>query len=384
LGAFFARRSACLIPLKLAKAIRSNPTLTARAVKAFCANAKRFNDECVKFPFEDLVMLKVRFSKVVFAKLVQENKFEYAPSKEDEVEFDRFYSAMAAKAPQHLTTAKNLGFRLVCAFEALYGEAEKIEHDEEEDENENENENAFESAPPTSEEYLENLKAVTSLSIFENATTAIDSAIQSEFVKDLKCSDFTLPSADEVDDESWLEVSMDEFDLLMKNQTESKDENIGRGDEKIASMLTGLDTFFGSTSGIDGIDDDDDDDDDNNVNDNNVNDNNVNDNNVNDDNENEKPGLDCDVSLNVNNILEILKSNSSRKSSNNNPEEEASIREIMDQMDLELDKDRDKLARNPIDDSDVEINAKVVENLLESFASQNGGAGPVGNLMQSF
>ena len=190
--------------------------------------------------------------------------------------------------------------------------------------------------------------------------------------------------SDEVDDESWLEVSMDEFDLLMKNQTESKDENIGRGDEKIASMLTGLDTFFGSTSGIDGIDDDDDDDDDNNVNDNNVNDNNVNDNNVNDDNENEKPGLDCDVSLNVNNILEILKSNSSRKSSNNNPEEEASIREIMDQMDLELDKDRDKLARNPIDDSDVEINAKVVENLLESFASQNGGAGPVGNLMQSF
>ena len=183
-----------------------------------------------------------------------------------------------------------------------------------------------------------------------------------------------LPPASSIDTDEWMTVTEGEMEGIMK---EREGTGKGKGKGGVDGILEGLETFFGGESGIGGVE------------------------------PKQKSrrdtsvpigrtkgrGTGCDVTLNADNIMEILSAHDptgSKGDPDKDPDpaepeddQDPAIKRAMEAMDNELDESRDKLGRMHCGADDVEVNAHVVENLLESFASQNGGSGPVGNFFNN-
>lgn len=374
-----SHHSLVTIPRKLAYILHDAPKTISAAVEAFylrdAIDLKRIlsPSTTLTFPPNDMVTISVRFSKILFAQL-RSQRFETPP------QWDKASKSQPDSSEKSQTRFDD-GMKLTCGYEILSTSASKHK----------------------------------SRSVRELALLLEDLA---------EDGDSALPSDKEIalwadvkreDDESWMDINYDDFEkeLEGKRADTSSSSKPGFGDantqEDLRKIVSRFEAFLNDDkAGLDGaqlndmdVDDDNDDDDD-------------------DDYDEDSEAEDKDVSFDEEEFSRMMRemmglpgvgdaTNPSQGRVTEIKSETDEIRDLSSQMEAEL-KEQGALKLDPVDgahkalpdskakdkgkgkqrateedeesdDEDVDIDYNLARNLLESFKSQGGMAGPTGNLL---
>ncbi|OTA03538.1 SGT1 protein [Trichoderma parareesei] len=379
------------IPRTVAYVLHALPKIIAPAVEHFYlrdANSLKpilSSSAPLRFPPEDLVTVSVRFSKTLYAQL-KSQRFDAPPrwqallrnnqeldlqSKEDQKKFERL----------------EMGMKLTCGFEMLAADAEN------------------------SKSRVVREMAILLEDLEEDGSSALPS---DEEMKQWE-------NADRDDDDSWLDINYEDFEreLEGKQAASSSKTTSGFGEaqtqENLRKIVSRFEAFLNDESaGLEGaeldrmdVDNDDDDDDD-------------------DDEEDQDDEVSFDEEAFSRMMKEMmgiavtgtatggkaLKVDAAEDGLDSDAEEDRDIQEIASRMEAELKeygtlqldpptkeraiKSKESLEKgkqptqkenvqqaHSTDDEDeeIDIDFNLAKNLLESFKSQGGMAGPAGNLM---
>lgn len=371
------------IPRKLAFILHELPKTVSPAVEAFylrdAFSLKRVlsSSEPLKFPPEDLVQTSVKFSKVLFAQL-RSQRFETPPRWQAVAPL----STSSFVTQQHIP-AFELGMKLTCGFEMLAYNADR---------HKSRNVRALAIA-------LEDLEEDGSMALPSN------DVIQS------------WPDSQRNDDESWMDIDYAEFERELdgRNAQGAAESGAGFGDSQAQANLRKIVSRFEAflnddKANIDGVDLDEMDNADDEDNDT--------------DSEEDSEYEDKEVSFNEDAFAQMMrdmmgfpedspeqrsKTPTTRNITSEQPLaqslhlEESELQELSSQMEAELKAQgalkldhgsggQSKLPEraqnedantsdNNEESGEVSIDYNMAQNLLESFKSQAGMAGPAGNLM---
>ncbi|KAF5677247.1 hypothetical protein FHETE_1759 [Fusarium heterosporum] len=372
--------SLATIPRRLAYVLHSLPKSVAPAVEIFYLRdpiaLKRVISPSgsLTFPPEDLITISVRFSKVLFAQL-RSQRFETPPSWSDVLR--RAQKEAPSGEADKIMARLDIGMKLTCGFEMLAATAEKSKS-----------------------------RAVRELAI-----------VLEDLAED---GDETLPSNEEIklwkdtnrdDSEAWMDINYQDFERELEGkQGKASGTKSGFGDTNTQSDLRKIVSRFEAflnddTAGMDGaeldeMDYDDDDDDE-----------------FDDDSESE----DKEVSFDEEEFAKMMREMMGLPSSTNTTskatdklkkpvvdEEDKEIQKLTTEFEAELN-EHGALKLDPVEkqarlkntsqkegdsslsdikeegeedsEEEVDIDFNLAKNLLESFKSQAGMAGPTGNLL---
>ncbi|KAI5466511.1 SGT1 protein-domain-containing protein [Mariannaea sp. PMI_226] len=392
------------IPRKVAYILHTQPKSVAPAVEAFylrdAISLRRVISPsgALTFPPDDLVTVSVKFSKVLFAQL-RSQRFESPP----------VWQAALQRAQEEVSSAdmekafarQEIGMKLTCGFEMLATNAEKSRS-----------------------------RTVRELAIvLEDLAEDGDDALPSN--EEIKSWD----RMDQDDSEAWMDINYEDFERELdgKQRQDSQQARKGFGDVKtqddLRKIVSRFEAFLNNEdAGIDGaelddmdFDNDDDDDDDD------------------DDNEGSEGEKDKDVSIDEEEFTRMMReimglhpvepkppiSAKGKETAKPTPpeserepadEDDAEIRKLASQFEAEL-KGHNALSLDPRTDKkprlkaageslaqasrdtskkeyednaydkeeeeeeELDIDYNLARNLLESFKSQAGTAGPTGNIL---
>lgn len=389
--------SLVIIPRKLAFLLRDKAAFISPAVEAFYLRdpialrpLQRQDSTKLIFSPHDLVTVPIKFTKVGYAQL----KSQQFPA--PLVWESHFLNEMDEKAQSRI----DIGMKITSGFEMLISDPQNVDH-----------------------------VSVREIKLL---------------LQDLETGECTLPSDTDIsqwgvkeDDDGWLDIDFEDFEseLAGKNKESTSRSANGFGDknaqENLRKMVARFENFLNDDSAgaedaqhLDDMDNDDDDDDDENEN--------------HTSNESDIESEDKDVSFDEDHFTNMMRemmgmpadtatSGESDPNANDNvdsmhggdlevdsvsDEEVAEIRQVMQAVEAELEdagalhhrarRSPDKATRQsqatterlngqePAStipahesdtDDDLDINFNLAKNLLESFKSQGGAAGPSGNLM---
>ncbi|KAF5724981.1 sgt1 [Fusarium mundagurra] len=372
------------IPRKLAYVLHSLPKSVAPAVEEFYLRdpiaLKRIISptQPLIFPPEDLITVSVRFSKVLFSQL-RSQRFDAPPS----------WSEVLRKAQKEAPSGEadtvmarlDIGMKLTCGFEMLAAKAEKSK-----------------------------IRVVRELAIeLEDLAEDGNEALPSD--EDIK----SWKDHDRDDSEAWMDINYQDFEKELdgKRENASSNSKSGFGDANTQSDLRKIVSRFEAflnddSAGMDGaeldeMDYDDDDDDDE----------------FDEDSESEDKEVSFDEEEFARMMREMMglpsigSSTSMAKKTANQPkppvidEEDEEIQKLTTEFEAELNKHgalkldpgekqtrlkdttqkeresslADIKEEEDNSDDEVDIDYNLAKNLLESFKSQAGMAGPTGNLL---
>ncbi|KAF5692135.1 sgt1 [Fusarium circinatum] len=373
------------IPRKLAYILHSLPKTVAPAVEEFYLRdpiaLKRVisSTQPLTFPPEDLITVSVRFSKVLFAQL-RSQRFD-APPNWSEVLRKALKEAPPGEADTVMARL-DIGMKLTCGFEILAAKAEKSK-----------------------------IRVVRELAIeLEDLAEDGNEALPSdEEIKSWKDNDRD-------DSEAWMDINYQDFEKELDGKRENAPPNSksGFGDANTQSNLRKIVSRFEAflnddSAGMDGaeldeMDYDDDDDDD-------------------DEFDEDSDSEDKEVSFDEEEFARMMRemmglpstvsSTSTTKKAATQPkppvidEEDEEIQKLTTEFEAELN-EHGALKLDPVEkqirlkdgtqkegessladikeeeensDDEVDIDYNLAKNLLESFKSQAGMAGPTGNLL---
>ena len=299
-------RAACVLPASLAAGISKRPDLVPCAIKSFCrrAQALEISDERIAdqdsikclgniVPFDNLVIVVIRFTKIGYAMLMScVEAFQLPLAYKSCEDLDRM-TAICEKAP-YLKCAMKLGVRLTCGFEWLVASERKHgsryvngKHDNngmqhrlhewirirnvfysgdsamtllERDERQKVSDDVKACAAcPTFNEVRANICSLSHP--FQSLEKQINSANEDGSVDALSVP---IPPVELVDDDDWMNVTEQQFESLMAEAIgQSKfnpDDFINsamRPDaaevEQVESMLKSFEHFLGGSSGFEGV-----------------------------------------------------------------------------------------------------------------------------------
>ncbi|KAF7545712.1 hypothetical protein G7046_g9496 [Stylonectria norvegica] len=381
------------IPRKAAHALHVLPRVVAPAVDIFYLRdptaLKRVISPAgpLKFPPRDFVTVSVRFSKVLFAQL-RSQRFDAPPSWRIIIQKTQKDSGSSSEG-EKATARLDIGMKLTCGLEMLAGNAEK------------------------SKSRVVREFAIVLDDLVEDGEDALPSD------KDIR----TWTDVARDDSEAWLDINYEDFERELdgKRNTQSKGGESGFGDANTQSDLRKIVSRFESflnddDAGMDGaelddmdVDDDDDDDD--------------------DETDEYSESEDKDVSFDEEEFSRMMremmgmpwapdaagsqaKEKAVAKSEAAPDEEDEEIRKLTAKMEaelnqhgaLKLDPAKEKRAKlkeggskggdgesqeletvkeedEEDSEEDVDIDFNLAKNLLESFKSQGGMAGPTGNML---
>ncbi|KAF5549724.1 sgt1 [Fusarium phyllophilum] len=382
-------RSLITIPRKLAYILHSLPKSVAPAVEEFYLRdpiaLKRVISptQPLTFPPEDLITVSVRFSKVLFAQL-RSQRFDAPPS----------WGEVLRKAPKEAPSGEadtvmarlDIGMKLTCGLEMLAAKAEKSK-----------------------------IRVVRELAIeLEDLAEDGNEALPSD--EDIK----SWKDHDRDDSEAWMDINYQDFEKELdgKRENASSNSKSGFGDANTQSDLRKIVSRFEAflnddSAGMDGAEldemdyDDDDDDDDE----------------LDEDSESEDKEVSFDEEEFARMVKEMMglpstvSSTSTAKKAATQPkpsvidEEDEEIQKLTTEFEAEL-IEHGALKLDPVEkqtrlkdatqkegessladikeeeeegeensDDEVDIDYNLAKNLLESFKSQAGMAGPTGNLL---
>ncbi|KAK8053437.1 SGT1-domain-containing protein [Apiospora saccharicola] len=379
------------IPRKLAYILHEKPAAIAPAVEAFylrdpvSMKSLRSTSGKLSFPPQDLVIVSVKYTKVLFAQL-KSQKFTPPPAWTGIMEKVENETRSAEAAQENLARLE-VGMKLTSGFEMLASNAT-----------------------------TKNNRTAREVAILlEDLEEDGDQALPSDAVIE------SWPGATQDDDESWMDINYEEFEKALDGKGDTKrGETGGFGDASaqadLQKMVARFESFLNDeTAGIEGaeLDDMDEDDDSSDY----------------EDSEDE----DKDVSFDEEQFAKMMRAmmgmpvEESTRSKQPwrdedkkgqveevDEQEDEEIRQLTTQMEAELNShgalqldptsrklkvlkqksatdDRGKGVQhdNESEESDddgeeVDIDYNLAKNLLESFKSQGGTAGPVGNMLGMF
>ncbi|KAF4973805.1 hypothetical protein FZEAL_9224 [Fusarium zealandicum] len=369
------------IPRKLAYVLHSLPKSVAPAVEIFYLRdpiaLKRVisPSEAPIFPPQDLITTSVRFSKVLFAQL-RSQRFDSPPSWKDVIQ-KASKEAPSGEADK-VSARLDIGMKLTCGFEMLVANAEKSK----------------------------------SRVVRELAIVLEDLAEDGDDVLPVDQEIGSWKDSTRDDSEAWMDINYDDFERELdgKRGTPPTDAKSGFGDINTQSDLRKIVSRFESflnddDAGVEGaeLDDMDYDDDDD------------------DDSDEDSESEDKEVSFDEEEFARMMRemmglpsttppstTKAPPKSTPPNPpavdQEDEEIRKLTSDFEaelnqhgaLKLDPSAEKPSRiknageNSLPDvaeedenseQDVDIDLNLAKNLLESFKSQAGMAGPAGNML---
>ncbi|KAM0205950.1 hypothetical protein ACHAQI_008624 [Fusarium lateritium] len=383
-------QSLATIPRKLAYVLHSLPKSVAPAVETFYLRDPIALKRVISpsglstFPPEDLVTTSVRFSKVLFAQL-RSQRFDTPPTWSDVLR--KAQKEAPSSEADKIMARLDIGMKLTCGFEMLSAKAEK------------------------SKSRVVRELAIVLEDLIEDGTEALPSDEEIKSWKD----------ANRDDSEVWMDINYQDFEkeLEGKGRNISSSAKSGFGDTNTQSDLRKIVSRFEAflnddTAGMDGAeldemdyDDDDDDDDDD-------------DEDSDDDSESEDKEVSFDEEEFAKMMREMMGLPSTTSSTNtaskatdrSKPpvvdEEDEEIQKLTTEFEAELN-EHGALKLDPVDkqprlkntsqneeenvlpdikeegeedsEEEVDIDYNLAKNLLESFKSQAGMAGPTGNLL---
>ena len=372
-----------LIPRKLAYILHHDPSYISPAVEAFYLRdpialrpLKTYDPKGLTFAPTDCVKVSIKFTKIGYAQLKSQS-FDPPPVWKD------FQAANRDPVSQEMI---NMGMKVACGFEMLISDPQS-----------------------------QDKKVIREIKLL---------------LEDLEIGEDHLPSDAEiskwqmnVDDESWLDINFHAFEkeLAGKADVDQKDDKAGFGDrdaqehlrKMVARFQSFLDDDAAGTEGAEYVDDMDNDDDGTSASSEDTEGNNENEINFNEDHftqmMREMMGM-ASTSANAGDnrhILNVSGAQSGGISSIRTEGDEEEVFQNMHRMETELreagalelgskqpfetsglqqdnvnEGSDDRALEEPdVDDEDVDIDFNLAQNLLESFKSQGGVAGPTGNLM---
>ncbi|KAM0427175.1 hypothetical protein ACHAPT_007602 [Fusarium lateritium] len=378
------------IPRKLAYVLHSLPKSVAPAVEAFYLRdpiaLKRVISpaEPPTFPPQDLITVSVRFSKVLFAQL-RSQRFDAPPTWQDVIQ--KAQKEAPSGEADKITARLDIGMKLTCGFEMLAAKAAKSKS-----------------------------RAVRELAIvLEDLEEDGDDALPTD--QDIK----SWEDATRDDSEAWMDINYEDFEKELdgKRGTEKTGAKSGFGDANTQSDLRKIVSRFEAflnddTAGVEGaeldeMDFDDDDDDDYSDEDSDAEDKEVS---FNEDEFSRMMREMMGLPSITPNIAKKESPKSKPKSPGDHEAEDEEIQKLTTEFEaelnqhgaLKLDPAKEKRPRlkdkspkagessrsTPLPDvaeeeedseEDVDIDYNLAKNLLESFKSQAGMAGPTGNLL---
>ncbi|KAH7157215.1 SGT1 protein-domain-containing protein [Dactylonectria macrodidyma] len=385
--------STITVPRKIAFVLHSLPQSIAPAVEAFylrdALTLKRVISPPgpLTFPPEDLVTVSAKFSKVLFAQL-RSQRFEAPPIWQ--AVFQRAQKEASSVEAEKTLPRLDFGMKLTCGFEMLAANAEK------------------------SKSRVVRELAITLEDLAEDGDDVLPS---NEEIKSWK-------DTDRNDSEAWMDINFEEFERELKGKQRKQFDGAtsGFGDVKTQSDLRKIVSRFEAflnddEAGMDGAEHDDMDDDDD------------------DDSEEDSEFEDKDVSFDEDEFSRMMSEMMGMPPAENKvpapvkgkqpaqlqdaesaptDEEDEEIKQLTSQLEAELNQhgalkldpkpdkkprvkdssastvlagkssqDATQLKAVEEEDSDeeVDIDYNLAKNLLESFKSQAGMAGPTGNLL---
>ncbi|TFB06812.1 Protein ecdysoneless-like protein [Trichoderma ghanense] len=382
------------IPRKVAYILHALPRIVAPAVEHFYlrdANSLKpilSSSAPLRFPPDDLVTVSVRFSKTLYAQL-KSQRFE-PPPRWQALLRKNTSSDLVPKEDQEKLERLEMGMKLTCGFEMLAADAEN------------------------SKSRVVREMAILLEDLEEDGSSALPSD------EDIK----RWENVDREDDDSWLDINYEDFERELEGKqaasSSSSKAKSGFGEaqtqENLRKIVSRFEAFLNDESaGLEGaeldrmdIDDDDEDDADDD-----------------DEDQDEEVSFDQEAfSKMMNQMMGIaatgpaegekaLQVDAAEESMDTDAEEDRAIQELASRMEAELKehgtlqldppttnraikskesldkgkqpahKDSGQQAQSTDDDDEeeIDIDFNLAKNLLESFKSQGGMAGPAGNLM---
>lgn len=379
-------RATVFVPIGVAILLKKDPQLIAAATLAFC-NRDPIDTKVLKamryFPPEDRIYTSVIFTKCLYAMLMHNN---YTPDRRTG------WNMPPIKSPEY--KAHVLGTKLACGFEILACRTRKDEQDLQYDKkwlnyvDSLGKRGYFKNLLEGSKEYtvlLEKAKA----HYLGNKTT-FDKKYGCDIVEMLKEADNdpaqlrqSQKELPEEDDDDWLNISSDELDNILEKRYGQKSV-IAKPNSKLLSSV--LVDFLEQKSDIDGVETS---------------------------NASKTGNIDFDPNEfqnHVHNLLDLVipedkwESNSEMSDYEDENDMEQNLEDLslkksefeeyINQMDRELSKTTimSGFEKKPPNDDEfddieefnpVDIDVNTVKNMVESYKSQLGGAGPAGNLLGS-
>ncbi|OZJ04350.1 hypothetical protein BZG36_02361 [Bifiguratus adelaidae] len=361
------------VPIPVAYLLQQDPSLIAPAIEAFYtrdALTMQASTRMSKFPPSPSTTALITFTKPLYAQLVSQKfyppklftlpprstgtlykraelgmKVDYDIERDDR--WHRFKSALT----------RNQYFRDELPGSALYKELEA----------------------QAKEQYLQTWRQ-RSEEDEEDQPVPFHKRIDA-LLADFDPSTFKPTSNDKEDDDAWLNIRPEDLEALLKQHapTASARENLqGSGEMDLENMMRQFESFLSGGAGLkgaefigEGSDDEDEE--------------------VDDDEENEED--EAPVQFDVAEFMRLLHPHASTADEVEENEEEALDAEVRSYPNLlatyrpsvskirELDEDEHELNEDDTVDDQVSINLATVENLLESFKSQQGLPGPLSGIL---
>mmetsp|Transcript_29639 Transcript_29639/g.44903 ORF Transcript_29639/g.44903 Transcript_29639/m.44903 type:complete len:659 (+) Transcript_29639:535-2511(+) len=420
-------RTAVLLPRKVAYLLQNVPSLCHCAVASFEQNSFLQKPQGNQIEFDDLVWTTQRMGKTSYAILrnlaskfwpsLEEN--DCIPSVYKSVEVNRLKRMCKVESTPHLKHALQLGIRITAGLEYIMSRSPKHRKNEIRPALDAEElilkywtsldiacggdgawlRNAWVAGPNQSPVDLNHFITCPIESIDLTPAYCFPNSHRQKDIKSIikenlqkkprKDERFIVPSSNDVDNESWMQIDCVEEKhndaMLSKLGRASTSEN---GEEQVEELLDNFKTFVEDESGFEGIASGRED--------------------LSAAAPNDDDSLDLDPQLFLNLLHKVMKStpeeiqnlttteddvelyfgkdDSSLENGNEQEDVEKDINmaAVMEAMDLEL--NREKIAKDIVDkdsdcDEQVAEDAGVISNLLESLEASNGAPGPVRNIL---
>ncbi|EFA01447.1 protein ecdysoneless [Tribolium castaneum] len=243
------------LPVGVAAILRHKPGLIAPAVQVFCNRDPVDAKTCKAmkyFPPENRVNARVTFTKCLYAMLTHS---KYVP--------DRRTGWNLPKSDSPQFKAQNLGVKIACGFEILAAQA-KPSQDIEQDKGwvnyfeKLKEKNYFRGLLEHSREYNDLLNKAKEYYINHRDSMHYSPAIGQEIVQLIKNLDFKIDELKEEsnlpdDDDSWLNVSPEELDKMLEEKYGQKKFVTVNNNSDAASFTEKISSFLNHVSDIDGV-----------------------------------------------------------------------------------------------------------------------------------
>ena len=288
-------RAPCIVPLSVARLIKTYPALALRAVEAFSSDTSSASvcNSLSKFPTSATCVLSaVPFTKCAYLKISQCEGFQPPKKSFSSVEVGDIVRLCESPGHAHLKGALDLGVKVTCGFEMLYQKWRKI------------NEKLKKVVPKNEEEWEMLEKKMTGkkgdwaggstgaggvtmadlrtvfLALYAEmrADVTVDQLIDEELGKKMQTEAeaeageqekaFGVPPrADEVDNDEWTKTTLEDFEAKLRNvvaQEQSSGKGGGRQDdeegddeksaaEKFDGIAKGMKKFFSGKADVEGV-----------------------------------------------------------------------------------------------------------------------------------
>lgn len=244
------------VPIAVASILRVNPQLVSPAIQAFCNRDQIDMKACRAmkyFPPETRVLTSVRFTKCLYAMLINS---KYQP--------ERKTGWNLPPPSSKMFKAYNLGVKLACGFEILLSQAKIIAGNENDKDwkayqQKLQEKGYFKGLLEHSKEYNQLLNKAKEYYAHYKESHFTNTSIGQELLKLLQSLDYNpeefkkaeanLPGDD---DDSWLNISPHELDKILEEQYGSERTLILNGETNPTQFTENLTTFLNHVSGLEG------------------------------------------------------------------------------------------------------------------------------------